>query len=161
MTLPAGFATKVRLTDCHVWIGATNNKGYGLACVGDGKIELAHRVAYEHEFGPIPDGMVIDHLCRVRNCVNPLHLEPVTQGENQRRGRRAAALQVGDTCDNGHLIREGDLYERPSGATECRHCRSATEHRPSRRRPTQQRRAPRVAADLAAIERVAPLQHTG
>lgn len=155
MTLPDGFAAKVRTTDCQVWIGSTNSKGYGLVCVGDGKIELAHRIAYEHQYGPIPDGLVIDHLCRVRNCVNPLHLEAVTSGENQRRGRRAAGLQVGDTCSNGHEIREGDIYERPSGVTECCHCRRSTAHRPGRRRPTQQRRADRVAVDLAATERLA------
>lgn len=153
-TLPAAFAAKVRRSDCLVWIGATNNKGYGVLIV-DGEHVLAHRLAYAAEFGPIPDGMVIDHVCRVRNCVNPMHLEAVTQAENQRRGRSAASLQVGDTCQNGHLIGPGGLYERPSGATECRECRSSGAHRANgRRRPTRQRRAPAVARDLDAIASV-------
>ena len=153
--LPAAFAAKVRRTECLVWIGATNSKGYGLISV-DGTLQLAHRVAYVAEFGPIPEGHVIDHLCRVRNCVNPMHLEAVTVGENNRRGRAAKALTVGDVCINGHVLSDGDIYKRPSGLTECRHCRYASSKRvdgvrPGR--PTAQRRTERVASDLEQTER--------
>lgn len=118
--LPAAFAAKTRPADCTVWIGATNNKGYGVLTI-NGERHLAHRVAYEAEYGPIPDGMVLDHVCRVRNCVRPDHLEVVTVGENNRRGRRAA--QVGERCGRGHLIASmEDLYQRPNGVTECREC---------------------------------------
>lgn len=150
--LTPAFIAKTRETNCTVWIGATNNKGYGLILIG-GVAKLAHRVAFEAEYGPIPDGMVIDHLCRVRNCVNAMHLEAVTNGENIRRGRAARALQVGDTCINGHELTEAEgIYFRSNGVSECRECRSAGAHRPNRHRPTAQRRAPRVAADLDQVD---------
>lgn len=153
--LPAAFADKVRRTECLVWIGSTNSKGYGLVSVGAGKSALAHRLAFEAEYGPIPEGMVIDHLCRVRNCVNPMHLEAVTTGENNRRGRAAKTLTVGDICINGHQLSEGDIYTAPRGTTECRHCRRSNAHRVNGDRPgrkTAQRRATQVARDLDATD---------
>ncbi len=149
MTLPPNFANKVMTsTGCKVWIGAVNSLGYGIVQI-DGERVLAHRLSYEAERGPIPEGMVLDHLCRVRNCVNPDHLEPVTHAENGRRGRSAASLQVGDVCQNGHTIAEGGLYVRASGKTECRKCRSVPRSPQGRRRQTRQRRAPAVAAAIA------------
>lgn len=122
MSLPPTFAAKTMRATCTVWIGSTNNKGYGLIALA-GRVELAHRVAYEAAYGPIPDGMVIDHKCRVRACVTPEHLEAVSAAENQRRGRIAGGLNAGDTCINGHALREeSDIYRRPSGHTECREC---------------------------------------
>lgn len=150
--LPETFARKVRESTCQVWVGATNSQGYGV-CIVNGHQELAHRVAYEAEYGPIPDGHVLDHLCRVRNCVRPEHLEPVTTAENTRRGRSAKGLQVGDTCQNGHVIAEGRLYVKKSGATECMECRrvGTTANRNKRARPTHQQRADEVRrmTDLA------------
>ena len=154
MSLPAAFALKVRDSSCTVWIGATNTVGYGVVTV-DGRQELAHRVAYEDAYGPIPEGLVLDHLCRVRNCVKPEHLEAVTHAENIRRGRRDRGLQVGDTCNNGHAIASAEgLYERPSGKTECMECRRVGKraNRAGRARPTTQRRAPRGRSDLARGE---------
>ena len=137
---------------CTVWIGATNSKGYGLIAV-NGRIELAHRVAWEAENGPIPDGMVIDHLCRVRNCVRVSHLELVTSAENTRRGRAVVALRVGEACTNGHEIQsEADLYRRATGAVECRVCRRAQRRSHSETRPTRQRRAEGVRADLMVVD---------
>ena len=133
MSLPAAFATKAVESTCTVWVGATNNKGYGMLQI-DGRLHLAHRVAYENAHGPIPDGVVIDHL------------EAVTQSENVIRGRAAAALAVGDECINGHAVAsELDLYRRSNGKTECRKCRSAESHRTGRRRPTV-----RLQSDVAA-----------
>lgn len=150
--LPDTFARKVRQSTCLVWVGATNSQGYGVATI-NGHPELAHRVAYEVEYGPIPDGYVVDHLCRVRNCIKPEHLEPVTTEENTRRGRSAKGLQVGDTCQNEHVITEGRLYTKRSGATECMECRriGTKANRNKQARPTQQKRAPEVQrmTDLA------------
>lgn len=73
---------------CWLWLASLRANGYGQ--VGRGGrgsgMELAHRAAYNLYVGPIPDGLVLDHLCRVRACVNPAHLEPVTNTENLRRG---------------------------------------------------------------------------
>lgn len=74
--------------DCWVWTGWTDRDGYGALDVG-GKFTRAHRFAYEELVGPIPEGLTIDHLCRVKHCVNPAHLEPVTAEENTRRSMEA------------------------------------------------------------------------
>src|SRR5437763_12827689 len=66
---------------CWRWQRALNEGGYGLVGYG-GKVARAHRVAYELFVGPIPLELELDHLCRVRRCVNPSHLEPVTRREN-------------------------------------------------------------------------------
>jgi DNA-binding CsgD family transcriptional regulator len=71
-------------TACLVWDGYTNPQGYGVT--GDGtKRRLAHLVLWEQENGPVPDGLELDHLCRVRCCVRLDHLEPVTHAVNMRR----------------------------------------------------------------------------
>jgi hypothetical protein len=77
---------------CQLWLGATI-EGYGV--VGhEGKIRRAHTLAYELKNGPIPDGLEPDHKCRVRCCINDAHLEPVTRGENVRRGWPARRLKA-------------------------------------------------------------------
>jgi transcriptional regulator with XRE-family HTH domain len=85
--------TEVDANGCWIWLGRINGFGYGEIKCGERRLK-AHRVSYEHHVGPIPEGLDLDHLCRVRPCVNPEHLEPVTRSENVRRGhqaRRAAA----------------------------------------------------------------------
>jgi hypothetical protein len=80
---------------CWLWTGTIANNGYGHIYREGGPLMTAHRLSYEVHVGPIPDGLTIDHLCRVRHCVNPDHLEPVTVAENNRRGREARkAAQV-------------------------------------------------------------------
>jgi hypothetical protein len=75
--------------ECWPWVGATNKKtGYGKKQV-NGRSELAHRWVYETLLGPIKDGMVINHLCSNRECVNPHHLEVVSQMENCQHGAGA------------------------------------------------------------------------
>lgn len=86
-------------TGCWLWTAAVDKDGYGLFYVGGGRNMLgAHRVAYMHFVGPIPDGEELDHVaekgCRFRNCVNPAHLEPVSHLVNVGRGR-AGKWQVG------------------------------------------------------------------
>lgn len=72
-------------TPCWIWQLSLNDHGYGLDSLG-GKAVLAHRHAYEERHGAVPDGLELDHLCRVRACINPDHLEPVTCLINVRRG---------------------------------------------------------------------------
>lgn len=71
-------------TPCWIWDGALTDGGYGKASRG-GKTTTAHRYVYEMYRGPIPEGLHLDHLCEVRECVNPDHLDPVTGSENTRR----------------------------------------------------------------------------
>lgn len=79
------------LGPCWLWTGATNSDGYGHLWV-DGRWPPAHRVAYEQLIGAIPDLLVLDHLCRVTQCVNPSHLEPVTNQVNILRGKRSRSF---------------------------------------------------------------------
>ena len=72
---------------CWVWGGALTSRGYGHFRAADGTYVLAHRWSYERYVDEIPKGLVLDHLCEVQRCVNPHHLEPVTQHENVRRWR--------------------------------------------------------------------------
>lgn len=69
---------------CRVWAGAPGLNGYGRMSVGNAS-DYVHRLAYVTWVGPIPEGLTIDHLCRVRLCLEPSHLEPVTRAENTRR----------------------------------------------------------------------------
>lgn len=121
----ARFWSKVDKTSgCWLWTGAVTGSGYGSGSAG-GKAVLAHRWAYELMVGPIPEGLEIDHLCRVTLCVNPAHLEPVTHDENVRRA-------MVTHCPAGHPYDEENTYVRPDrGSRECRVC--LREQRRSRR----------------------------
>jgi hypothetical protein len=114
------------LGPCWIWIGATHPKGYGRFMFFKGKVGQAHRWSYEHYVGPIPDGLDIDHLCRVRNCVNPEHLEPVTNLENHIR----AGLAVTE-CKFGHEYTPENTYRRPGRSSK--ECRACIKERPTRR----------------------------
>lgn len=76
---------------CWTWAGATDGRGYGLMSVGNGAISRVHRVVYQLLVGPIPAGVEPDHLCRVKVCARPDHLELVTHRENIRRAYRRTA----------------------------------------------------------------------
>ena len=132
LRLPASFWERVSLRgECWMWIGAIGTSGYGLFKF-NGRTELVHRLAYSTLVDAIPEGLHIDHLCRVRCCVNPAHLEPVTCGENTRRStapeaaRRRHALIT--HCPRGHeYSAENTSIRRGRGCEErqCKECRRA------------------------------------
>jgi hypothetical protein len=101
---------------CWLWTGYALKTGYGTS-TSDGRSKLVHRQAYEIAVGPIPDGLHIDHLCRVRSCVNPKHLEPVTAAENV---RRSAAHKT--ACVHGHPYDEENTRWHNGIHRECRAC---------------------------------------
>jgi hypothetical protein len=108
---------------CWIWPWSRNHKGYGSAHFR-GKTTGAHRAAYELLIGPIPDGLVIDHLCRTPACVNPSHMEPVTSRENIMRGECYAAQNARKThCMHGHELTGENLYVRRDGKRQCIICR--------------------------------------
>lgn len=120
------FWAKVEKTDwCWHWTAGVDKDGYGRIWVSQkARTRRAHRIAYEMLVGPIPSGLTLDHLCRNPACVNPDHLEPVTNRENILRGntlQRANALKR--ECDSGHPFDEANTYVRPNGARTCRICR--------------------------------------
>jgi hypothetical protein len=106
---------------CWRWQKGKTANGYGRLTV-DGRPRRAHRAAYEEFVGPIPDGLQLDHLCRVRDCVNPAHLEPVTSRENTLRGDTGPARNAAKTeCSNGHPFDVANIsWDR--GKRRCRTC---------------------------------------
>lgn len=117
---------------CWLWIAA-KICGYG-SYKDDGVTVLAHRVAYEALAGPIPDGLQLDHLCRNTACVNPDHLEPVTQRDNLMRGAGASAKNATKTyCKNGHeFTPENTSMSR--GARVCLACKRISQRAYKQRR---------------------------
>lgn len=132
MTLPAErFWSKVNVNGpggCWLWTAGKNGKGYGrFGTTLRGNVH-AHRFAWEFvNDRPVPIGLQLDHLCRVRNCVNPAHLEPVTPGENTRRGEPAQRTH----CPVGHEYVDYNLvvYRGNRRCRACRNVRSRNRHR--------------------------------
>ncbi|KKM90751.1 hypothetical protein LCGC14_1235400 [marine sediment metagenome] len=115
-------------TPCWLWEGTPHGGGYGIFING-GQRSLAHRFSYELKYGPIPEGLEPDHLCRNSSCVNPLHLEAVTHRENCLRGNSFTAENIMKVnCSRGHPYDEQNTYVDPRGWRYCRVC-DAFRHR--------------------------------
>lgn len=111
------------LGPCWVWTAGRFDSGYGAFGIGGGKLLRAHRYAYEQVVGPIPAGLVLDHLCRNHPCVNPAHLEPVTDQENLLRGTGAPARNARKThCKHGHEFTPENTHLDKDGYRACRAC---------------------------------------
>lgn len=122
------FAPKVAFTKtCWLWRGNKHpDSGYARIWFDRHDDRLAHRVAFEWARGAIPDGLVLDHICRVRHCVNPDHLEPVTSGENVLRGISASAINARKThCLRGHEFTRENTWTSRRGERHCRECTRA------------------------------------
>lgn len=126
--------------ECWVWTLKPDSYGYGRIQIGgrSGSSVKAHRWAWEHMIGPIPDDLTLDHLCPNKMCVRPDHLEPVPSEENVSRHWKRQ-----DTCKNGHVRTEENTYIRKrDGSKQCLDCsrarwaknRDAGWRRPSRAR---------------------------
>ncbi len=125
-SVTARFWTKVDKTGtCWLWTGAKKATGYGVFRKhADQNPRPAHRLAYEELIGPVPEGLELDHLCRVRACVNPAHLEPVTGRVNILRGFSPPAQNARKTeCINGHPLIPENLYLH--GQRKCKTCHKA------------------------------------
>jgi hypothetical protein len=115
---------------CWEWTASCGSHGYGQIRDEEGTNRLAHVIAFEWEFGPVPKGMTVDHLCEFLKCVNPTHMEAVTRGENVLRGHSLPALNARKThCKRGHRLAGANvlLVKRPgkTPGRQCRTCRSA------------------------------------
>lgn len=123
---------------CRRWQGWRTDEGYGRLNI-DGKLLAVHRLAYEIWVGPIPDGMVIDHVrargCEHRDCINPAHLEAVEPGENSRRGNRGLSRSKA-SCIKGHAMAGDNVYSRylPERQITINRCRTCQRDHQARRR---------------------------
>jgi hypothetical protein len=121
-------AYEVGANDCWIWTRRLSPKGYGEFSLLS-KNYRAHRVAYQMFVGLIPEGLVLDHICRVRHCVNPAHLRAITAGENVLCGETLAAANKAKThCAHGHEFTEENTY-RYRGERRCRACSMAANKR--------------------------------
>lgn len=133
MSLPEAFLQRVLpepMSGCWLWTANCDSHGYGRYCSGGGQTQ-AHIVSYEDENGPVPDGLELDHLCRVRCCVNVKHLEAVTHAENCRRGIAPAVSKtffgLRIHCHKGHeLTPENTTFLKLNGNGVARRCRTCS-----------------------------------
>ena len=134
-------------TGCWIWRGSVGVWGYGQFQPRRGRNLRAHRVAWELIRGPIPQGLVLDHLCRNKLCVNPDHLEPVTNRVNTLRGVGPSAMNAAKTeCKHGHpFIAENTRIDH-KGKRVCRTCDRAKWERSNARRKAGRRAKKEVAA---------------
>lgn len=131
--LPPRFWEKVliRESGCWEWLGSKNWDGYGHSWhPGKNRIGLVHRWTYEAAKGPMPAGLVTDHLCRNRACCNPQHLEAVTYFVSTHRSTNPMAKFAKRThCAKGHPFSGENLLIRENGGRRCRTCKNEIERR--------------------------------
>jgi len=134
MTTEDRFWAKVQKTEsCWLWTADTTWNGYGRIKINHRKI-LAHRFSYEIHKESIPEKMVIDHICRTRNCVNPSHLRVVTRRQNvlENAVNTAPLIARAKThCKNGHPFNEENTYWnfKRYNNRQCRICKGAADKR--------------------------------
>lgn len=118
--LPERLAARIEpRSGCWHWLGTIRKVDRYGACSWEGRQHVTHRLIYALLVGPIPPGLVLDHLCSNRACVFPGHLEPVTMQENARRG--GARRRRGE-CKHGHPLSGDNLGHTPSGHRFCKAC---------------------------------------
>ena len=106
---------------CWEWTGNKTKDGYGLFGLNY-KTKLVHRISYEIKYGDIPEGLQIDHTCRNRSCVNPVHLESVTQQENMRRGLAGQNNKIKTRCPKGHEYTPDNIRKSKYNKRGCKTC---------------------------------------
>jgi len=114
-------------TPCWVWQLGQMGGGYGCEWnKARGRMVGAHIPAYERAYGPVPGGLEVDHLCHVRLCVNPTHLEAVTHAVNVARSdHKTTSFNAKKThCPKGHPYSGDNLYVEKTGQRRCRTCRA-------------------------------------
>jgi hypothetical protein len=115
--------SQVQPNGCWLWTGKVNSRGYGYVPGGTGSI-AAHRFSYKAHGRKIPEGMVLDHLCNNRLCVNPDHLNPTTDRENTLRANGPTAVNARKThCKRGHEFTAENTYRNHRGHRECWACK--------------------------------------
>ena len=152
-SLPPQLAGRFRVTDSYwLWNDPPGTEGYAQVHY-NGRSRHVHRLMYELLVGAVPEGLVLDHLCRERTCVRPDHLEPVTNRENILRGVSPSARNAVKThCVHGHEFTQENTYAYTRlGKRECRTCK---------RIRARHRRA-RVAAARAILREPGPEGGTG
>ena len=140
--IPQRIEKKINFTaTCWHWTAAKSPAGYGVGYL-NGRTGQAHRIVWSIFNGPIPAGMQLDHLCYVRDCVNPAHLEVVTPEENRRRIKNRTSGNAKKThCPQGHPYTNDNLYQRPDGGRGCVACRREACARYEQTRVRDRRRA--------------------
>lgn len=143
-TLIERFMEKCRRSEsgCLEWTGAVQSSGYGSFGGGDGKSYLAHRWIWEYANGPIPDGLVLDHVCHNRKCQETAHMRTCSSAENilapnsmapsAENARRTA-------CVEGHPFSGANLLIRPRGNRTCRECARVARRKYRARRQAEAR----------------------